>query len=321
MAGFHQQTKNEYRNKLANQLEDGKEITSAAEYIAEYSSYLSRSSGKTRPADSHPINKTVQTLADQAHIDLFYRCFPYTGQPYMLVTTNPGFPDPYYYLKVGEGRLYNQVDKTGGGLDPTEMARIGAHHIVGWLSGTNLTNLFDELVDSKNKILDLSKPPEGETYLQERTAQYWKYYAREQVIRGKDLEEIDFDREIDLTTGFFNDFYYTTTYKFSTPDSGGTKNFTTEIENDIRHEIECAKPKLVIAAGSKGWKQIYDAYESNLEPLQGSVISRKISEAKRGLYRVKTNNSPQYIVALKHPSYGGNYTEELIPKLEQERPL
>lgn len=321
MVKFHQETKNEYRNKLANELKDGCEITSTAEYIAEYSSYLSRNNKKIEPVDNHPINKNVQTLAEQTHIDIFYRCFPYTGQPYMLVTNNPGFTDAYYYLKVGEGKLYNQINKVDGGLDPTEMARIGAHHIVGWLNSTNITNLFDKLIDSKNNPLNLSKPSDGKTYLQKRTAHYWKHHAREQTIQGKNWDNIDFDQEIDLTTGFFNDFYYTTAYKLSTPDNSGIKNFTTEIENGLRQEIEYAKPKLVIAAGSEGWKQIYDAYESNLEPLQGSVVSRKISEAKRGLYRVNTDNSPKYVVALKHPSCGGKYEKELIPKLEQEQPL
>jgi hypothetical protein len=321
MAQFHRSAKNEYRDKLANDLEDGSNIATAAEYVAEYSSYLSRHKGKVKPADDHPICKSVQSLAEQAHMDVFYRCFPYTGQPYMLVTINPGFPDPYSYLKVGEGRLYNQVDTVEGDLDPAEMARIGAHHIVGWLKGTNLPKLFDEMVYGGSNPLKLSKPPDGETYLQKRTASYWKYHAREQIMRGKDWDNLEFSREIDLTTGFFNDFYYTTAYKFSTPDSGGTKSFTTEIEHDLRSEIECAQPKLVIAAGSKGWKRVYDAYKSNLEPLQASSVSRKISEAKRGLFKVQTDESPEYIVALKHPSYGGKYEEELIPKLEAENLL
>lgn len=307
MAAHHRETRKQYWESLS-----GNEfISTATEYGQEFGSYDVSSSG----AADDTINSMVNRLLQDSHEDVFTRSFPFTDQPFMILTINPGMPDLLPYLNTGEGMLYNRCEREDGRLDPSQMAMIGAHYIVKWLRSTNFPTFLKRVVeqDVSSSIgadfLQMSPEEWDEAdYFQSRSARYWRTSTVHEAIQADDSPTID-----DLTpsisasidSGILGDFYYSTAYKLSTPSESGIVDMEL-VQNQLRKEIEIADPIVLFTCGGKVYDQIRNIYKGDLIPQADSVLADGIMESRNGVFRVDQSSGPEYLVCLRHPNFIGN---------------
>ncbi len=338
MAEFHQKTKEwywaEYKAMIEKQYgEPPTESDAVMEYAREFSEYeLPGIDGNLQNQDG--VDRAVEELLATTSPDVFYRCQPYTNQPFMLVTNNPGFPDLYSYLRNGEGMMYNATPAQGENKvstkhDVAQMARISAHYIVSWISDKNITNLFKKLVEyldpeflSDGSIQDTtvaqanSETFDIDEYLQLRAAKYWRHYVSHALSRETGWDDLSPAAEVNPQQGFLGDFYYTTAYKLSTKDSGAIPS-NVNSGAILKKEIEMVEPSVLFIAGSHAWETIREFDNPSL--IDPEDRNKSISDVKRNVYEIETG-PVDYTVALKHPSIGGKYEDEALDPDEEHQP-
>lgn len=334
---FHEKVANEYFEQLNEEVDWDLTVEN---YVRHYYNYdLSDGSVMDNEIDDLPTNET--------DIKVFQRCFPYFDQDLMLVTNNPGMPDPVRYFLVGEGMLYSR-----GSNDPKkfdEMAKIGGHHIVNWLSdNSRFTNRLETIAEHWGDVeggpeflrLDEDEYDVSEYFQLERT-NVWKHWAYRNALidddSGSDLIGGG-SHELRSDEGFFADFYYSVAYKYSTRGSGQIPDIS--VEDLLYEEINIVEPKTVFVSGSTPWDWIrkhdqksesdpandseYDAYNLSLIAHDGdsklvSGVTDSVSTVEWAVFEERGTAPLDFVVVCQHPSRMKTFDipERFIKKIKQ----
>jgi hypothetical protein len=254
----------------------------------------------------------IDALDERASLDVFYRCFPYTGQDTMMVSINPGIVSS---IKSGsEGAMHAAV-----GPDFDAKATISMHYILLYHLGMQTDSdirtprLFSRLAaeSSSDRFTDADATDE---YFQLNAAAEWEEAARE--INPDDFEDWlskNSEDQVDPSKGFLSEVYYSVAYKLATENASSVnEKLTREL---LPKEIGIVDPSLIITCGALPWDTLYAEYGDILTPAQGGNVPSNVSEAAGTVFKSKIAGDIRYIAVLQHMSVMKHENQDRIAEV------
>jgi len=290
------------------------EISSLADYYSEYTN--TNSPPYQPPTERERSSNNEISLAE---LTTLFRCFPAKEQPYMYLTINPG-----------GGTELEQALLAATRGDVEQIAGITRNFLIGdYLSGKGkFKKLLEELSDvaTEGDLASMTDPTE---YLQINQANDWISQADAMVnLQDPKTSELVIEwmeknpqEGVQIDSGFFNDFYYSVSYKLASSGYDDLSPKDKKLpEEYIIDEIKTVDPEIIICSGNLPWERVYP-HMKDIEPIGESTIDGGIDASRGSVFRTKIAGKPRHVVAIKHPTtiYSRKISDpgDLIDNVEQ----